>query len=192
MFLSISECSHFFELLEQEGVLPTAPCLFYRHSWVFFLRNSDSHLELLLPSSLLSLTLLWDLLLFSVTLAPDLASLLPALSPLMPREFTFTLITLLVHWSSPFLDLSTLITLIWPLIMVPRVEITTFLSHRHPKLRCFLYSHIFLSFHLIESHPQWVSSWLWWHLPSWEPLCCLSVSQTFLSFSDMLTIGHYG
>lgn len=86
---------------------------------------------------------------FLSDLSPWVGVVLPDLSLLMHRKFSFTLITLLVHWSSPFLDLSTLITLIWPLIMVPRVEITTFWSHLHPKWRCFLYSHIFLAFHLI-------------------------------------------
>ena len=78
-FLSISGCSHFFNFVEQEGVLavfPTAPCFFYRHSLIFFLRNSGYHLDRFFPSCLLSLTVLWGLLLCSVTLAPELVSCL--------------------------------------------------------------------------------------------------------------------
>lgn len=142
---------------------PTAPCcfgwFFCQHSSVFFLRNSGYHLDRFFPIFVAVMN--WPLG-FSSTLLSDLSTwlgiLLPDLPLLMHREFNFT-VTLLVHWSSPFLGLSTLITLICPVTMVTGVEITRFWSHLHPKLRCFLYSHVFRSFHLIHSHPQWASYW---------------------------------
>lgn len=70
-FHSISECSHFFELVEQKGAAQFSPlpCFFYSGLFSLLLKTQITAWTVF-PSSLLSLTLLWDLPLFSSDLSP--------------------------------------------------------------------------------------------------------------------------
>lgn len=118
----------------------------------------------------------------SSSLLSDVCTWLRILLPDLPRPDAQG-IQFHINDSSRRLVLSlSLLSHLW--CLVAGEEITAVWSHHQAKMRCFLYYHSSLSFHLIFS-PKWVSYWSL-SLASFLGNILLSVSQTLPGLSALL------